>query len=93
MERSTRMSTIAPLILFAGIASAGPVNINTADAETLAAALTGVGLTKAEAIVAYRTRHGAFKSAADLASVKGIGPRILDMNQRVIRVGESGGAD
>ena len=34
------------------------VNINTASAETIANALKGVGLSKAEAIVAYRSANG-----------------------------------
>ena len=41
---------------------AGPVNINTADAETLARELNGVGISKAALIVAYRDSHGAFKT-------------------------------
>ena len=68
---------------------AGPVNINTADAETLAAELAGIGLSKAQAIVADRQRNGQFKSAADLARVKGVGARIVAMNKGNIRLGES----
>ena len=36
------------------IAWAGPVNVNTADAETISAELKGIGLSKARAIVEYR---------------------------------------
>ena len=68
---------------------AGPVNINTADAQTLAAELDGIGLSKAQAIVADRERNGQFKSAADLARVKGVGARIVAMNEGNIRLGES----
>ena len=39
---------------------AGPVNVNTADAETISRELKGVGQSKAQAIVAYREAHGAF---------------------------------
>ncbi len=56
------------------------VNINTADAATLAAALKGVGQSKAEAIVAYRKEHGAFKSPEQLADVKGIGDKLVQSN-------------
>lgn len=61
-----------------------PVNINTADAETLAKSLDGVGLSKAKAIVAYREEHGPFKSADDLAQVKGIGQATLQKNHDAI---------
>ncbi len=54
------------------------VNINTADASTLANALNGVGMRKAEAIVAYRDEHGPFKSIDELINVKGIGEKILE---------------
>ena len=60
---------------------AGPVDINTADAETLAAELEGVGLSKAQAIVQYRTVNGPFQSADELVEVKGIGSRTIEMNQ------------
>lgn len=57
------------------------VNINTADAATLAAALKGVGNAKAEAIIAHRKQHGPFKSAEQLAEVKGIGNSLVARNR------------
>ena len=68
------------------IALAGPVNINTADAETLAAELQGVGPSKAQAIVEYRSKHGPFKTADDLSLVKGIGERTVELNRKDIQV-------
>jgi len=41
------------------------VNINDADATTLAEVLDGVGISRAEAIVSYREKHGKFYSAED----------------------------
>ena len=67
-------------------AFAGPVDINTADAQTISEELDGVGLTKAQAIVEYREKHGPFKSADDLSLVKGIGDRTVDLNRSNIRV-------
>ncbi len=67
-------------------AFAGPVDINTADAETISNELDGVGLTKAQAIVEYRKKHGPFKSAEDLSLVKGIGERTVEINKSNIRV-------
>ena len=60
------------------------VNINTADAQTLAANLKGVGETRAMEIVRYREAYGPFASAEELTEVKGIGKSTLDMNREVI---------
>jgi competence protein ComEA len=60
--------------------AASKVNINTADAKTLAAALEGVGPSRAEAIVQYRSEHGPFKSLEALANVKGIGQSVIEAN-------------
>jgi len=67
---------VCPLLVFAG-----PVNVNSADAQTLSAELKGVGLSKAEAIVAVRQANGPFKSAEDLTRVKGIGDRTVEINR------------
>jgi competence protein ComEA len=64
---------------------AGPVNINSADAVTLARELKGVGLKRAQAIVDYRTKHGPFKSADELVLVKGLGRKAIDKNRSDIR--------
>lgn len=64
--------------------AAARVNINTADAQTLAANLKGVGETRATEIVRYRETYGPFASADELMEVKGIGQSTLDMNRDVI---------
>ena len=66
---------------------AGPVDINTADASTLAKELKGIGPARAEAIVAHRKQNGPFKSADDLALVKGIAQKVIDENRPDIRIG------
>ena len=53
-----------------------PIDINQANATQLAT-LKGIGPKKAEAIIAYRTAHGAFKTIDALASVKGIGEKAV----------------
>lgn len=75
------------LLFFSGAALAEPVDINTADAKTLAARLQGVGPKAAKAIVAYRTKHGPFKRAEDLDNVKGIGKKTIEKNRANITVG------
>lgn len=69
------------------LALAGPVNVNTADAETISAELKGIGLSKAQAIVEYRKKHGPFRNAEELSLVKGIGERTVEINRSDIRVG------
>jgi competence ComEA-like helix-hairpin-helix protein len=61
-----------------------PVDINTASAEVIAETLKGVGLKRAQAIVAYREKHGAFQSLTDLEAVKGVGSSTLKRNQERI---------
>lgn len=71
-------------------AAASPVNVNTADAATIASTLDGVGLVKAKAIVDYRKDHGPFKQVSDLTHVKGIGKATLEHNRDAIRLSGSG---
>ena len=69
------------------------VNINTADAATLDRVLLNVGPSKAAAIVAYRKEHGAFRSADELAKVKGIGLSTVEKNaDRIVLRGAAGPA-
>ena len=83
------LSRMLPLaaVLVPLLAWAGPVNVNTANAETLSTELKGIGLSKAQAIVEYRKKHGPFKNADELSLVKGIGERTVDMNRADILVG------
>jgi len=68
-------------------AAAEPVNINSADASTIAASLNGIGEVKAKAIVEYRVKNGAFKSADELVNVKGVGLKTVEKNRELIRLG------
>jgi competence protein ComEA len=81
------------VLAIANVAHASPegdvsVNINTADAETLAEVLTGVGISRAEAIVRYREEHGEFIDVYELANVKGIGERTVELNETRIRLAD-----
>lgn len=76
------------LVQLCRVAVAGPVDINRADAATLAKELTGIGPTRAQAIVDYREKHGPYKSLDDLAKVKGVGIKAIERNRANIRLNE-----
>lgn len=60
----------------ASTAFTGKLNVNTATVDELAQ-LPGIGASKAEAIVVYRTAHP-FKTVEELLEVKGIGPKMFE---------------
>ena len=74
------LTLAVPGLLFA----ATPVNINQADAASIAKSLDGIGASRAEAIVAWRDAHGPFKKADDLKHVKGIGKATIERNRSAI---------
>jgi competence protein ComEA len=80
-------SLLLSLVLATAALAAGKVDINRAGAAELAAALNGVGEAKAQAIVDYRAANGPFKSAEQLAQVKGIGLKTVEKNIDRIDVG------
>lgn len=75
------------LLLATSAFAADKVNINTADAAALDAVLVNVGPAKAQAIVDYRKANGVFKSAEELAMVKGIGLKTVEKNRDRIVLG------
>ena len=72
------------LLSLSNLVYAGQVNINTADAEMLSSELTGIGMSKAEAIIAYRNQHGPYKNIEELTNVKGIGIATIEKNKAKI---------
>ena len=83
LRRSVQMlvASLLPICVWAG-----PVDINKADAATIAKELQGIGLSRAQAIVEYRDKNGAFKSADELRKVKGIGAKTIEQNRVNIRI-------
>ena len=68
--------------------TAGPgIDLNTADAATLARGLQGIGESRARAIVEHRRRHGPFRSVDELAWGRGIGPKTVERNRARLRIG------
>ncbi|MHA6193677.1 ComEA family DNA-binding protein [Pseudomonas wadenswilerensis] len=66
--------------------STSALDLNKADAATLQSQLSGIGKTKAEAIVAYREEHGDFASVDELLEIKGIGKALLERNRDKLTV-------
>jgi competence protein ComEA len=85
MKKLTLLFWLGCLAL-APAAFAAPVNINTADAQTIADSLKGIGLKKAEAIVKYRTEKGPFKAVEELTNVNGIGEKTIEKNKADIQL-------
>ncbi|KEZ97139.1 MULTISPECIES: ComEA family DNA-binding protein [Xanthomonas] len=80
-------SLLLALLLSSNAYALDKVDINTASAEELDKVLMNVGRSKAEAIVEHRQANGPFKSAEELALVKGIGLKTVERNRDLIEVG------
>ncbi len=65
------------LSIFSFSAFAETVNLNKADASAFRHYFKGIGVKKAQRIIAYRTQHEGFKTIAEIMEVKGIGKRIF----------------
>ena len=84
-----RILFLTVLGLLPVLADAGPVDINTADAATIARELNGIGESRAKAIVEFREKNGRFASPDDVLKVSGIGPQVLKLNRDNIRTGQA----
>ena len=81
-----KQTLIAVALSFSMMSIAQAVNINTADVQSLADELNGVGIKKAQAIVAWRDANGQFKTKNDLTNVKGIGAKTVEKNRADIQL-------
>ena len=80
------LATATTFLAVVSPARATPVNINTANAQAIAEGLKGIGLKRAQAIVDYRAKHGPFRSADELAQIKGVGTKVIQKNRSDIRL-------
>ncbi len=74
-------------------AYAEKLNINTANAQTIADGMKGVGMKRAQAIIDYREKNGPFASIDDLIHIKGIGPKTLETNRDNLALEDPAQAD
>lgn len=84
-----KVGLVISLLTIAVSAFAAPVNINTADAKTLAENIKGIGPKKAQAIVVYRQENGPFKTIHDLTKVKGIGEKFIIKNKHELLLSDA----
>jgi len=63
------------------------VDINKANEKELET-LYGIGVKKAEKIIAFREENGCFQSIEDLVKVKGIGPKTIEKNRKDLTLSE-----
>lgn len=80
---------LALLLGPAGLTLAGPININTADAQALDAELPGIGRALAQRIIDYRAAHGPFHAPEDLRNVPYIGSKTFEKMRPFVRVDDS----
>ena len=77
---------LAVSLTFTSASIGAEVNINTMDAQSIADNLNGIGIKKAQAIVAYRKANGPFASVDELTKVRGIGQKTLAKIKNDIRL-------
>ncbi|MEY3746592.1 MAG: hypothetical protein RL194_51 [Pseudomonadota bacterium] len=78
---------IASLLAFSIAPAWAAVDINSATVAELEA-VNGIGPKKAQAIVDYRKKNGAFKSVDELENVKGLGKASIDKMRADLTVGK-----
>ena len=75
----------APTSVHQTAGASGKIDINSAQVDALTS-LPGIGEVKAQAIVRYREKNGAFSSVDELADVDGIGPVTLNGLRDLVEV-------
>ena len=85
---NTFRTTVLACLLAFGFAATGaePIDINSADAKTIAAAIDGVGEKRAQAIVAYRESNGPFVTIDDVVKDRGVGQKTVDASRAKLQV-------
>ena len=86
IPKALSSALLAAALSLSYFANAEPVDLNQADAETLAENIVGVGPVLAEAIVTYRLENGPFVSTEQLLEIPGLGLKLLEKNEKSLLV-------
>ena len=86
IPKALSSALLAAVLSLSYFANAEPVDLNQADAETLADNIVGVGPVLAKAIVAYRLENGPFVSTEQLLEIPGVGSKLLEKNEKSLLV-------
>ncbi len=82
--------SMAPAELMPGVLADGKIDLNTASQEGLVV-LPGIGPSRAQAIIALRTRRGGFRTVEELDDVPGIGPATMTKLRDLVAVSPAAG--
>ena len=75
--------------LLISTAALAAVNLNSATKDELVA-LSGIGPSKAQAIIDYRTQNGPFRSVDEIRKVRGIGEKLFQQIKSELTIAGSG---
>jgi competence protein ComEA len=75
--------------LLVSTAALAAVNLNSATKDELVA-LPGIGPSKAQAIIDYRTQNGPFRSVDEVRKVRGIGEKLFQQIKPELTIAGSG---
>jgi len=87
MKPFARLFAVLFFILPLWAMAADAIDINSADKQQLMQ-LNGVGEARADAIIEYREKNGAFDSVNELTEVSGVGQATLENNRGSLTAGE-----
>jgi len=88
-KKSQGPSTCLLLGVFPQSSVRKPLDINNATREELIA-LPGIAEVTADAIIAYRAKHGNFSDVVELKNIKGISDKKLESLKKYLNVATSG---
>lgn len=88
MKLRTWLLSLMSLSIFCGTAMAAPVNVNKADSSEISAALTGIGMVKAQRIADFCQKNSCQKPE-DLLGVKGVGAKTLEKISEDLRFSDA----